>query len=69
MPASTANGIQSKSLTILEDQLKHEFMAFKKAEFYAQSFGDAQLKALADNLAQQHRQRYNRMFDYLNSHA
>ncbi len=62
-------GIQSKGLTILEDQLNHEFLACKKAEAYAQMFENAQLQTLSQGLAQQHRQRYNRLFDYLNSHA
>lgn len=62
-------GIQSKGLTILEDQLNHEFLAFKKAEAYAETFENMQFKNLAMDLAQQHRQRYNRLFDYLNSHA
>jgi len=61
--------IQSKGLTILEDQLKHEFMAYKKAETYAESFDNMQFRNLAMELAQQHRGRYSRLFDYLNSHA
>ncbi len=60
--------IQSKGLTILEDQLGQEFLAYKKAEHYAQQFTDMQLKTLAQDLAQQHLVRYNRLFDYLNSH-
>lgn len=62
-------GIQSKGLTILEDQLSHEFLAYKKAESYAQTFENQQFKNLAMDLAQQHLVRYNRLFDYLNSHA
>ncbi|MBQ3168158.1 MAG: hypothetical protein IJB99_00200 [Clostridia bacterium] len=59
--------IQSKSLSILQDQLTHEFIACKKAERYAESFQDAGLKQLASELANCHRARYNRLFDYLNS--
>ena len=59
--------IQSKSLSILQDQLTHEFIACKKAERYAESFQDAALKQLASELANCHRARYNRLFDYLNS--
>ena len=59
--------IQSKSLSILQDQLTHEFIACKKAERYAESFQDASLKQLASELANCHRVRYNRLFDYLNS--
>lgn len=61
--------IQSKSLTILEDQMQHEFLACKKAEHYACTFEDAQLSNLASQVAACHRQRYDRLFNYLNSHA
>ncbi|MEF9894824.1 MAG: hypothetical protein RSJ41_04150 [Clostridia bacterium] len=61
--------IQTKSLTILEDQMQHEFLACKKAEFYAQAFQDPTLRDLASDLSQQHRQRFDRLFNYLSSHA
>ncbi len=64
-----SNAIQTKSLTILEDQMQHEFLACKKAEHYAQTFEDPALRDLATNLAQQHRQRFGKLFGYLNSHA
>ena len=64
MPNGT---IQSKSLSILQDQLLHEFIACKKAERYAASFQDSDLKTLANELANCHKARYNRLFDYLNS--
>ena len=63
------NMLASKSLTILGDQMQHEYVACRKAEFYASSFGDPQLKAVANQLAADHRQRFNRLFNYLNSHA
>lgn len=59
--------IQSKSLSILQDQLTHEFIACKKAEHYAQTFQNAELKTLASELANCHKQRYDRLFNYLNS--
>lgn len=61
--------IQSKSLTILEDQMNHEFLACKKAEHYASTFEDAQLSELSRQIAACHRQRYDRLFNYLNTHA
>lgn len=61
--------IKAKSLTILEDQMKHEFLSFKKAEHHAETFQDQTLKTMALDIAQCHRQRFNRLFDYLNSHA
>ena len=59
----------SKSLAILGDQMQHEFVACKKAAFYANSFSDPQLQAVANQLATDHRQRFDRLFNYLNSHA
>ena len=61
--------LQSKSLTILGDQMQHEYVACRKAEFYASNFTDPQLKAVANQLAGDHRQRFTRLFNYLSSHA
>ena len=61
--------IQTKSLTILEDQLQHEFLACKKAKQYAASFDNQTLKNLANTMADCHRERFDRLFNYLNSHA
>ena len=61
--------IQTKSLSILEDQMQHEFLACKKAREYAGSFKNPALKNLADTVACAHRERFDRLFDYLNSHA
>ena len=63
------SGIQSKNLTILEDQMNHEFLACKKAEHYASTFEDATLRSLSGQIAACHRQRYERLFNYLSSHA
>ena len=63
------NTIKSKGLTILEDQLSHEFLSCRKAEAHAQQFTDPQLVGLAQSLAQRHRDCYNRLLDYLNNHT
>ena len=66
----SANGaIMTKSLTILEDQLKHEYLAAKKAECYSAQFSDAQLGQLALRIAGEHRARYDRLLGYLSSHG
>ena len=67
--ANGSTAIQTKSLTILEDQMQHEFLACKKAEQYARSFDNPALKNLAGTMARHHRERFDRLFDYLNSHA
>jgi len=61
--------IPAKSLTILEDQLQHEFLACKKARVYAQQMQDAQLCNVATQVANAHCQRFERLYNYLNSHA
>jgi hypothetical protein len=61
--------IKTKSLTILEDQLKHEFLAAKKAEFYSGQFSDPQLGDLARRIAGEHRARYDKLLGYLSSHG
>jgi len=69
MPNTAGAALQSKALTILEDQLNHEFLACKKAEHYAQTFENPALKSMASTVATAHRQRFDRMLTYLNSHA
>ena len=59
----------AKSLTIREDQVKHEFLAAKKAEWYSGQFSDQQLSQLALRIAGEHRTRYDRLLGYLNSHG
>ena len=61
------NGLSTKDLSILEDQLKHEALANQKAATYAESMQDPQLSALARTLASHHRSRYDSLFNYLNS--
>ena len=63
------NTIAAKHLTILGDQMQHEYIACKKSEVYASQFTDSQLKAVAEQLAADHRARFNRLHNYLCSHA
>jgi hypothetical protein len=65
----SAGTIMSKGLTILEDQLQHEFLAAKKAELYSAQFSNPQLSELATRIAGEHRARYDRLLGYLNSHG
>ena len=66
---ATQTMIPAKSLTILEDQLQHEFLACKKARVYAQQMQDTQLRNVATQVANAHCQRFERLYNYLNSHA
>ena len=45
--SSTQPEIESKNLTILDDQMKHEALASKKSEAYVEYFADPALKSCA----------------------
>ena len=60
--------LESKNLSILEDQLNHEALAYKKCEVYAGYFTDPALKTTAQKLAQHHKSHFDNLFNYLESH-
>ena len=60
--------IESKNLTILEDQMKHEALAVKKSGLYAGYFQDPALKSCAQELAKHHKDNFNGLLNYLDSH-
>lgn len=60
--------LDSNNLKILEDQLSYESLMNKKFSAYAQYCTDTQLKNLCQQAAQKHKQHYNELFNYLNSH-
>lgn len=60
--------MDAKTLTILQDQMEHEAVACKKYEAYAAQFGDQTLSQHASNLANHHKQHFDSLFQYLNSH-
>ncbi len=60
--------IESKNLSLIEDQMNHEALACKKLESYASQFQDAQLKQHAAQLCQHHKAHFNSLYQYLNGH-
>lgn len=60
--------ISSKDLSMIEDQLSHEALAYKKCQAYAGYFMDTNAQNLANQLAQHHKQNFTNLLDYLNSH-
>ncbi len=60
--------LTSKNLTILEDQLNAEDLTIKKMEHYAQYAQDTQIKDICSRAAQLHKQHFNFLLSYLNSH-
>lgn len=66
--STTQPEIESKNLTILEDQMKHEALAAKKSEVYTEYFQDAALKSCAQQLAKHHRDNFSNLLSYLETH-
>ena len=60
--------ITAKNLTILQDQLNQEALAYKKCDVYSTYFTDPALKNLATQMKQHHKQNFDGLFNYLNSH-
>lgn len=60
--------IDSKNLSIIEDQLQHEALAYKKCSVYSGYFQDQALKSIANTAAQHHKQHFDALQNYLNSH-
>ena len=57
-----------KDLGILQDELIHEALAYKKWTVYEGSFTDPQLKQIAQRTASHHKQHFDTLQSYLNSH-
>ena len=60
--------IDSKNLTILEDQMNTEALNYKKLDMYSQTCSDQQLKDVFTKAAQLHKQHFDMLLNYLNSH-
>ncbi len=60
--------LTATNLKVLVDQMQHEALASKKCEFFSTLIADPALKGMAMSLAQHHREHYDKLFGYLNSH-
>jgi len=60
--------LDEKNLLYLEDTLNYEYLASKKCDAYSLQFNDQNCKNLAQQLSQHHKQRFDSLLDYLNSH-
>lgn len=60
--------IEAKNLDILQDQMHHEALAYKKCSIYAGYFTEQPLKDMANSAAQHHKQHFDALQNYLNSH-
>lgn len=61
--------IESKNLTYLEDTMNQELLAYKKSQQYETLFGDTNLSDLAKQLADHHKQQFETLNNYLQSHT
>lgn len=68
MNNQTSAKLDANNLKILEDQLNYEALMNKKFSTYAGYCTDAELKNLCQQAAQKHKQHYNELYNYLNSH-
>jgi hypothetical protein len=66
--ANTQPQIEAKNLAYIEDTLAHEALICKKCEQYETMLTDPAQKNMAHQLAQHHRQHYDALFNYLQSH-
>ena len=65
---SSAPQVDTRDLSILEDQMNAEAMAFRKCTIYSSYFQDPVLSGLAMAAAQHHKQHFSDLETYLNSH-
>jgi hypothetical protein len=60
--------LESNNLKVIEDQLNHEALMNKKYSEYSGMCNDAQLKDLCTQASQVHKQNFNSLKSYLDSH-
>lgn len=68
MANSTDKQLHAKNLDILKDQLEHEALLNKKFSQYATQCTDNQLKNLCNEACNIHKQNFNNLKTYLDSH-
>lgn len=60
--------ITAKNLEILSELMLIEELACKKCETYAPILGDGELSEQCRTLAGAHRERFEKLYNYLNTH-
>lgn len=66
MPNQNGCTLTSKDLSVIEDQLTHIAMSCRTAAHHAEQFQDPQLKNVANQVAQHHRQHFDALYAFLN---
>ena len=62
-----SNSINNTDLTVVQDEMYSEALAYKKCAVYADRFRDQTLRSMAQNHAEHHRQHFDALQNYLNS--
>lgn len=60
--------LEANNLKVIEDQLNHEALMNKKYNEYSGMCNDSQLKDLCNQASQIHKQNFNSLKSYLDSH-
>ncbi|MBC2581581.1 hypothetical protein [Clostridium sp. DJ247] len=69
MATTTASKqLEANNLKVLEDQISYEALMNKKCSEYASACSDANLKNLCNQASQVHKQNFNSLKSYLDSH-
>ncbi len=66
--AASAAEIETKNLGIVQDQMHHEALAYKKCQMFSEWFSEQPLKDLSNRAAQHHKAHFNALMNYLNEH-
>lgn len=60
--------MDTKNLGIIQDQMHHEALAYKKSRIYSEILSEQPLKDMANRFAQHHKQHFDALQNYLDSH-
>jgi len=66
--SSDIEQLSSRNLSILDDQLAQESIMTLKLRKYSKQCQDSELKNLCNRLAEKHKDHYNTLLNYMNSH-
>ena len=58
----------AQSMMDTKDQMYHEALAYKKSRIYAEILSEQPLKDMANRFAQHHKQHFDALQNYLDSH-
>lgn len=68
MNATATKQIEANNLKVIKDEISYEALMNKKFHNYAEYCSDSQLKAICNEASQIHKQSFNGLKTYLDSH-